>query len=143
MPTQAGEARIQRREEIANALSTKVARTKNPWLNLRVNYGSLKGKLYNEEEDRFLVCMTNQLGYGEWEALREEVRKCWLFRFDWFLRTRTTTELQRRVDTLIRVIERENEEVAAAEAAAAKERKKSAQAAKVMRGGPVLRGRSN
>jgi len=123
---EAGEARIQRREEIADALASKVARTKNPWLALRINYGTLKGKLYNEEEDRFLVCMTNQLGYGQWDELREEVRRCWLFRFDWFIKTRTAVELQRRVDTLIKAIERENAEL---DADAGKKRKKDAKGA--------------
>ena len=32
------------------------------------------------------------------------------FRFDWFLKSRTSTELQRRCNTLITLIERENQE---------------------------------
>ena len=71
-----GESRIARREEIIGALSKKVGRTKNPWVSLRIEYGSgaTRGKQYTEENDRFLVCMTNQLGYGRWDELRDEAR---------------------------------------------------------------------
>jgi len=117
---EAGEARIQRKIEISWALSSKVGRSKNPWLTLRVPYGTQKGKLFTEEEDRFLICMTNKLGYGNWEELREEVRKCWLFRFDWFIKTRSADELKKRVDLLIRLIEKENEEIEEEEARAGK-----------------------
>jgi SWI/SNF-related matrix-associated actin-dependent regulator of chromatin subfamily A member 5 len=41
---------------------------------------------FTEEEDRFLVCMTHQLGYGRWEELKYEIRKAWNFRFDWFIK---------------------------------------------------------
>lgn len=33
-----------------------------------------------------------------------------MFRFDWFIKSRTAVELQRRGDVLIRLIEKENEE---------------------------------
>lgn len=46
-------------------------------------------KSYTEEEDRFLICMMAKLGYGNWDALRLEIRKAWQFRFDWFIKTRT------------------------------------------------------
>uniref|UniRef100_A0A7S3EZ92 SANT domain-containing protein n=1 Tax=Haptolina ericina TaxID=156174 RepID=A0A7S3EZ92_9EUKA len=113
-----GEQLLQRKTEIANALNKKVSRTKNPWVQLRIDYGSAssRGKQFSEENDRFLVCMTNHLGYGRWDELREEVRSAWIFRFDWFLRTRTTEELKRRVDTLARLIEKEISEAEAAEA---------------------------
>lgn len=41
-----------------------------------------------EEEDRFLLCMTHQLGYGRWDELKAEIRKSWRFRFDWFFKSR-------------------------------------------------------
>mmetsp|Transcript_29607 Transcript_29607/g.69281 ORF Transcript_29607/g.69281 Transcript_29607/m.69281 type:complete len:297 (-) Transcript_29607:190-1080(-) len=121
-----GEQRITRRVEIGAALATKVTRHKNSWQALKILYGAQKGKLFSEEEDRFLVCMTHHLGYGQWDQLREEVRKAWLFRFDWFIKTRSVQELQRRVDLLIRLIEKENAEIAEAEAEAARKAKKEA-----------------
>jgi len=119
-----GEGKIQRRVEIANALSKKVSRCKHPWVTLRVDYGSgiAKGKQFNEENDRFLVCATNQLGYGRWEELRQAVRASWSLRFDWFVKTRTAQELARRVDVLARLIEKELAEEEAEEAARARKR---------------------
>ena len=48
-----------------------------------------------EEEDRFLLCMTHQLGYGQWDELKAEIRKSWRFRFDWFFKSRTPQVLPR------------------------------------------------
>ena len=129
---ESGEAKIQQRIERASALGKKVSRTKNPWLTLRIDYGSAatRGKQYTEENDRFLVCMTHQLGYGRWEELRDEVRNSWLFRFDWFVKTRTPQELSRRVETLARAIEKEMAEVEAAEEAERKSKNKKGAAAK-------------
>jgi len=105
-----GEQKLARRAAITEALDKKVARTKNPWQALTVNYGSNKGKTFTEEEDRFLICMMQRLGYGAWDQLKQEIRKAWNFRFDWFLKSRTAAELQRRCDTLVRLIEKENDD---------------------------------
>jgi SWI/SNF-related matrix-associated actin-dependent regulator of chromatin subfamily A member 5 len=75
--------------------------------------GNNRGKNFTEEEDRFLVCMLQQIGFeyeGVYEMLRREVRKSPAFRFDWFIKSRTATELQRRCSTLIALIEKELEE---------------------------------
>jgi len=105
-----GEQRIQRQAAIMSAIATKLDKHKNPWQELKIAYGPAKGKAYTEEEDRFLVCMVHKLGYGAWDELKAEVRNSWRFRFDWFFKSRTPIELQRRCDTLIRLIEKENEE---------------------------------
>lgn len=52
-----GEARISRKDEIMKAIGKKLDRYKNPWLDLKVQYGQNKGKLYNEECDRFMVSL--------------------------------------------------------------------------------------
>lgn len=67
-----------------------------------------------EDEDRFLVCMLHKLGFDRenvYEELRAAVRASPQFRFDWFLKSRTAMELQRRCNTLITLIERENAEL--------------------------------
>ncbi|THU68957.1 hypothetical protein C4D60_Mb08t09300 [Musa balbisiana] len=98
-----GEARISRKEEIMRAIGKKLDRYKNPWLELKIQYGQNKGKLYNEECDRFMLCMVHKLGYGNWDELKAAFRTSPLFRFDWFVKSRTTQELARRCDTLIRL----------------------------------------
>ncbi|KAK9267815.1 hypothetical protein L1049_010251 [Liquidambar formosana] len=105
-----GEARISRKDEIMKAIGKKLDRYKNPWLELKIQYGQNKGKLYNEECDRFMICMVHKLGYGNWDELKAAFRTSPLFRFDWFVKSRTTQELARRCDTLIRLVEKENQE---------------------------------
>ncbi len=52
----------QRREQIERELATKVSRHTNPFRTLTINYGANRpGKVFNEEEDRFLVCTLSQL----------------------------------------------------------------------------------
>ncbi|XP_077293323.1 nucleosome-remodeling ATPase imitation SWI isoform X2 [Arctopsyche grandis] len=109
-----GEAKIQRRASIKKALDAKMARYRAPFHQLRISYGTNKGKNYVEEEDRFLVCMLHKLGFDKenvYEELRAAVHYAPQFRFDWFLKSRTAVELQRRCNTLITLIERENQEL--------------------------------
>jgi hypothetical protein len=51
---------------------------------MKFSYGNAKGKAFTAEEDAFLLYMTHQLGYGNWDALKAEIRKAWQFRFDWY-----------------------------------------------------------
>ncbi|XP_009606862.1 ISWI chromatin-remodeling complex ATPase CHR11 isoform X1 [Nicotiana tomentosiformis] len=118
-----GEARISRKDEIMKAIGKKLDRYKNPWLELKIQYGQNKGKLYNEECDRFMLCMVHKLGYGNWDELKAAFRTSPLFRFDWFVKSRTTQELARRCDALIRLVERENQEFDERERQARKEKK--------------------
>jgi len=121
-----GEARIQRRALIKKALDAKIARYKAPFHQLRIGYGANKGKNYTEEEDRFLVCMLHKLGFDKenvYEDLRAAVRCAPQFRFDWFIKSRTAMELQRRCNTLIMLIEKEMNEIEEREKADRKKNK--------------------
>ncbi|XP_022189967.2 chromatin-remodeling complex ATPase chain Iswi isoform X2 [Nilaparvata lugens] len=128
-----GEAKIQRRASIKKALDTKMARYRAPFHQLRILYGTNKGKNYIEEEDRFLVCMLHKLGFDKenvYEELRAAVRCAPQFRFDWFIKSRTAVELQRRCNTLITLIERENQDLEEKERAEKKKRGPRGAAAK-------------
>lgn len=109
-----GEQRIQRKQDIKRALDAKISPYRAPFHQLRIQYGTNKGKNYTEEEDRFLVCMLHQLGFDRdmvYEELKAAIRRAPQFRFDWFVKSRTASELQRRCNTLITLIERENQEL--------------------------------
>merc|ERR1712242_675318 len=109
-----GEAKIQRRGLIKKSLDSKIGRYRAPFHQLRIAYGTNKGKNYTEEEDRFLVCMLHKLGFDKenvYEELRASVRNAPQFRFDWFIKSRTAMELQRRCNTLIMLIEKEMNEI--------------------------------
>lgn len=82
------------------------------WPKMKVNYGSnTRGRAYQEEEDAFLICMMYRHGYGAAERIRMEIRRAWQFRFDWYFKSRSALEIQKRCDLLVKVVERENEEV--------------------------------
>ncbi|KAK8507091.1 hypothetical protein V6N13_069881 [Hibiscus sabdariffa] len=130
-----GEARITRKDEIMKAIGKKLDRYKNPWLEMKIQYGQNKGKLYNEECDRFMICMIHKLGYGNWDELKAAFRTSPLFRFDWFVKSRTTQELTRRCDTLIRLVEKENQESDERERQARKEKKLAKNLTPSKRGG--------
>lgn len=71
---------------------TQMSRYRAPFHQLRIQYGTNKGKNYTEEEDRFLVCMLHKLGFDKenvYDELRQAVRQAPQFRFDWFIKSRT------------------------------------------------------
>jgi len=129
---QRGEDKIIRREELQSVLDLKVGKYKSPFQQLRIAYGNNKGKNFTEEEDRYLVCMLHQLGFESencYERLRREVRASPAFRFDWFIKSRTSTELQRRCTTLVTLIEKEISDEADLEKKKSKPKKPSGGAA--------------
>ena len=103
-----GEQKIQRQHDMLKAVREKIAMYKNPWRELKITYGPNKFKSFTEEEDRFLLCSIPEVGFGNWDELKAQIRQHWQFRFDWFIKSRTPKELGRRVETLISLIEKES-----------------------------------
>ncbi|KCV72616.1 hypothetical protein H696_00200 [Fonticula alba] len=123
-------------------LERKVAAYADPLRQLRVAYGAVgsaggesclvgvnapsagaaaRGRLFSEEEDRFLVVALARIGYpgsapgssaddapAVYERLQRVIRAWPAFRFNWFIRTRSVAELTRRCQTLVACIEREH-----------------------------------
>jgi len=82
------------------------------WPQMQINYGSGgRNRAYQEEEDAFLIAMMYRHGYGAAERIRMEIRRAWQFRFDWYFKSRTGVEIQKRCDRIVQVIEKENEEI--------------------------------
>ncbi|KAG2778566.1 hypothetical protein JG687_00007365 [Phytophthora cactorum] len=108
-----GEKRLERNEVVKQALARKCSRYSHPLRDMRLHYpAGYKSKGYILEEDVFLVVMMNKYGPLEhWGEIRDEIRKAWQFRFDWFFKSRTIGELQKRGELLTRMIERENDEL--------------------------------
>ena len=81
------------------------------WQTMVFNYGiGQKSRAYSDQEDGFLVCMMHRHGYGAAERIRMEIRRAWQFRFNWYFKSRSAQDLQKRCDILVKVIEKENEE---------------------------------
>lgn len=106
-----GEEKIERQQRVEEELAEKIARHPDPYntLTLPSSGKGVSKKGFTEEHDRFLLCMVNELGYGQWDALRVQIRQAYAFRFDWYIKSRTSMELAKRCDQLMRLVEKENE----------------------------------
>lgn len=81
------------------------------WHKMKIQYApGTRNRAYQEEEDAFLIAMMYRHGYGAAERIRMEIRRAWQFRFDWYFKSRSTLEIQKRCDLLVKVVEREMEE---------------------------------
>ena len=67
--------------------------------------------------------MVHKVGYGNWEELKTAFKTSPLFSFDWYVKSRSVQELARRFETLVRLIEKENQEYDERERRARKEKK--------------------
>lgn len=103
-----GESKLARVNEIQEIISRKLASTKDPLRRLEIKYSAQqKGKGFTKENDRYLICQVGQLGYGEWDRLHCQIRREPRFLFDYFLKSRSPAELNRRLDILVRLLEKE------------------------------------
>jgi len=103
-----GERKIKSTEQYIALLQAKIETTTDPWFKLTIK-SKKKHSEFTVEEDCLMLCLTYTHGYGNWDKIKAEIAKCWAFRFDWFLLSRSTVEIQRHCDHLLRQIEREFE----------------------------------
>jgi SWI/SNF-related matrix-associated actin-dependent regulator of chromatin subfamily A member 5 len=109
---EAGEERLRKTEHQRKMLRKKMQQYRVPLQQLKINYtvSTTNKKVYTEEEDRFLLVMLDRHGLETenlYDKIRDEVRESPLFRFDWFLLSRTPIELGRRCTTLLNTVARE------------------------------------
>ncbi|EIN12993.1 SNF2 family DNA-dependent ATPase [Punctularia strigosozonata HHB-11173 SS5] len=110
-----GEAKRNKRDNLENLLAKKVNSVQYPMQELELNYPTTKGKVYSEEEDRYLLCRLHYYGMRTedvYERIKKDISEFPVFRFDWFFKSRSPTELQRRCNTLLGMIEKEAEQEA-------------------------------
>jgi SWI/SNF-related matrix-associated actin-dependent regulator of chromatin subfamily A member 5 len=107
-----GEAKRNKRDNLEYLLTRKIASVRYPMQELELNYPTTKGKVYSEEEDRYLLCRLNYYGMRAddvYERIKKDITEFPVFRFDWFFKSRSPQELQRRCNTLLGMIEKEAE----------------------------------
>ncbi|KAI0066748.1 hypothetical protein BV25DRAFT_1972636 [Artomyces pyxidatus] len=107
-----GEAKRNKRSNLESLLAKKIASFRYPMQELELNYPTTKGKVYSEEEDRYLLCRLNYYGMRTddvYERIKKDITEFPVFRFDWFFKSRSPQELQRRCNTLLGMIEKEAE----------------------------------
>ncbi|EEY63798.1 chromatin-remodeling complex ATPase chain, putative [Phytophthora infestans T30-4] len=103
-----GESKLLEIERLTEETARKVKRYANPWEDMPINYQGKGGKVFTEEEDRVLLCLVNQFGYGAWDRIKQEICSMEMFAFDYYLRSRTAAEIGRRCDALMRICEKDN-----------------------------------
>lgn len=116
-----GEAKRNKRDNLEYLLSEKISSVRHPMQELELNYPTTKGKVYSEEEDRYLLCRLFHYGMQTedvYERIKKDITEFPVFRFDWFFKSRSAQELQRRCNTLLGMIEKEAELKAQEEAKA-------------------------
>ena len=77
-------------------LSRKIQAVKYPMQEFESNYPTAKGKIYSEEEDRYLLCRLHHYGLKTddvYERIKHDITKFSIFCFDWFLKSKTPQEL--------------------------------------------------
>jgi SLIDE len=88
-----------------------VSRFVNPWEQLAFQYcTTAQGKAFNAPEDRYLLCLAHQYGYGAWDQVKAAIRRSGRFKFDYFLRSCSADTLGKRCEALMRAAEKENAE---------------------------------
>ncbi|KAI1500774.1 chromatin-remodeling complex ATPase-like protein [Biscogniauxia marginata] len=112
----AGEERMRKTEHQRKMLRKKLQQYRVPLQQMKINYSvsTTNKKVYNEEEDRFLLVLLDRFGIDSenvFERIRDEIRESPLFRFDWFFLSRTPIEISRRCTTLLTAVVKEFEDV--------------------------------
>lgn len=99
-----------RRQYEIDMLEDKIKSTKAPLQRLSLQYGQSKGRLFTDDEDRFLLVRMNHYNFTReecWELIKRDIGEYPHFRFDWFFKSRTPEELKRRGTTLLTCIKKE------------------------------------
>ncbi|KAF3940946.1 hypothetical protein ABW19_dt0205495 [Dactylella cylindrospora] len=107
-----GEEKAEKVRKQAENLRKKIEQFRVPLQQMKINYSvsTTNKKVYTEEEDRFLLVALDKYGLESenlYEIIQSDIRDCPLFRFDWFILSRTPAELSRRCQTLLTTVDRE------------------------------------
>lgn len=62
---------------------------------------------FSAEDDQYLIYITSKFGYGNWDKIMKEVRLSQDLMFNYYLKSRNKAEIQKRVDYLVKNIEKE------------------------------------
>ncbi|PKY59332.1 hypothetical protein RhiirA4_550336 [Rhizophagus irregularis] len=106
-----GEAKLQQTADIQELIKSKVKYYRQPGHQLQISNQGKGKSLYTEEEDRYLLIALAKYGYGTddvYEKIRSDIESVDMFKFNWFIKSRTTSEIARRCTTLINLIQKES-----------------------------------
>ncbi|KAI3406187.2 ISW2 [Candida oxycetoniae] len=94
-----------------NLLASKIENLQDPMEDLVIVYPPNNSKrVYSKQEDKFLLNCVYKFGIFDEKLnyrIKQEIEDSDLFKFDWFIQSRTPQELGRRINTLLLAISRE------------------------------------
>jgi SWI/SNF-related matrix-associated actin-dependent regulator of chromatin subfamily A member 5 len=88
-------------------IKNKVILYENPIDEMMI-YATQKSKYFSKESDIILLCLTNIHGYGNWREIKKAIRRDPRCRFDHLFISRNESEIARRVDILVKALEKED-----------------------------------
>jgi SWI/SNF-related matrix-associated actin-dependent regulator of chromatin subfamily A member 5 len=102
-----GEKRLEEISRLTEATGRLIAMFDDPWEELTFRNVGNMNRIFTAVEDRFLLCLTHLHGYGSWDQVRNSIRRCERFRFDFYLQSCSAETLGKRCELLMRSAERE------------------------------------
>jgi hypothetical protein len=99
---------IQFKKKAPEIIRKKVEAYDNPLDDMTLHSSTQKSKYFTRESDVLLLVLTDKIGYGKWREIQQAIRKDIRGRFDHLLLSRSEIELQRRVDILVKSMEKED-----------------------------------
>ena len=106
-----GEKRIEEINRLTSATAKLIMMFEDPWEELTFRNLGNQNRIFNAVEDRFLLCLTHLHGYGNWDLVKNSIRRCERFRFDFYLQSCSADALGKRCEALMKSAERELSEI--------------------------------
>ena len=99
---------IQFKKKAPLIIRKKVLAYENPSDDMLLHQSTQKSKYFSKESDILLLCITDKIGYGKWREIQQAIRRDLRSRFDHLFLSRSELDLQRRVDILVKGLEKED-----------------------------------
>lgn len=110
---EASERKATKMQNQQRILASKIEEAEDPLEELKIQYPPNNSKrIYSKLEDRFILFCVNKHGIFSdklGEKIKEEIQNSDLFKFDFYMLSRTPQEISRRVNTLMLALAREND----------------------------------
>lgn len=110
---EASERKASKMQNQQRILASKIEEAEDPLEELKIQYPPNNSKrIYSKLEDRFILFCVNKHGIFSdrlGEKIKEEIQESDLFKFDFYMLSRTPQEISRRVNTLMLALAREND----------------------------------
>lgn len=108
---EAGEVRARKQNYQFDLLKRKIESCRAPLSDMIINYPAFTTRRsYTELEDRFLILTMYELGLDTphlHSKIRDRIRSCGIFDYDFYFQSRTPVEIGRRCGTLLLIISKE------------------------------------